>query len=182
MAHKTIYNIDTSALIYLETYYPREHFETIWINLEKAFEDGAVYIIDNVWKEIQAYTDSEAPLVVWMKDKKTKMVRTINDEHMLKAVELVRANPEIVKDNASVDSAIKENADPYIIAHSLIEKTTVLTGEKKFINLDKKPKNIKIRIPHICEKYSVECVSLKPLDQEAVIPLFLIQTLDLNKK
>lgn len=177
-----VYNIDTSALIYLEAYYPREHFETIWINLEKAFENKIIYITDNVWKEIQAYSDPEAPLVVWMKDKKIKMVRAISDEHMLKAVEIIRENPEIIKDNASVDSAIKENADAYVIAHSLVEKTIVLTGEKKYDNLNKSPKNIKIRIPHICEKYKVECVSLKPLDQEAVIPLYLIQTLGLNKK
>lgn len=178
MATETVYNIDTSALIYLERYYPRKDFELIWNNLEKAFEQGKVYIIDNVWKEVQAFNDSEAPLVMWMKNKKTKMVRVINDEHMIKAVEIIRENPEIVKDNASVDSAIKENADAYVIAHSFVEKTTVVTGEKKYHN----PTPAKIRIPHICEKYVVECVCLKPADQEALVPLFLIQTLELNKK
>lgn len=177
MEPQTIYNIDTSALIYLEKYYPRSDFKLVWDNLEKAFEEGKVYIIDNVWKEVQAYTDKEAPLVKWMKDKKQKLVKNIDDAHMLQAAEIIRENPEIVKDNASVDSAIKENADAYIIAHSMIEKTTIITGEKKYNN----PKTSMVRIPHICEKYNVECKCLNQGDQEALVPLFLIQTLGLTK-
>ena len=182
MPPETVYNIDTSALIYLEKYYPRDHFELIWQNLEKAFEDKKVYITDNVWKEIQAYSDEEAPLVIWMKDKKDKIERKTKDVHTIKAAEIIRDNPEIVSDNISVDSAIKENADAYVIAHSFIEKTTIITGEKKYANLSTNPKKIHIRIPHVCEKYKVPCISLKPADQEAVIPLYLIQTLGLNKK
>ena len=172
------YNIDTSTLIYLEKYYPREDFELIWENLENAFKEKRIYVTDNVWKEVQAYTDKEAPLVVWMKDRKEIMVRKVQDEHMIKAAEIIRDNPDIIKDNISVDSAIKENADPYVIAHSFVEKTVIITGEKKYLNSSPS----KIRIPHVCEKYGVECVSLKPADQEAIVPLFLIQTLDLNKK
>ncbi len=182
MSQETVYNIDTSTLIYLEKYYPRADFELIWENLEKAFKDGKVYITDNVWKEVQAYTDEEAPLVLWMKDRKDTLVRKTKDVHTVKASEIIRDNPEIVTDNVSVDSAVKENADAYVIAHSLVEKTTVVTGEKKYANLSTNPKKIHIRIPHVCEKYNVPCISLKPADQEAVIPLFLIQTLDLNKK
>ena len=178
MSSDTVYNIDTSALIYLEKYYPRVDFELVWINFEQAFKDGRVYITDNVWKEIQAYEDKEDPLLSWMKDRKQIMVRVLKSNHILEAAKIIRENPEIVKDTASVDSAIKENADPYVIAHSLVEKTTILTGEKKYLN----PKPLQIRIPHVCDKYGVFCISLKHGDQEAVVPLYLIQTLSLNKR
>lgn len=172
-----VYNIDTSTLIYLEKYYPRESFPLIWINLEKSFESGQIYILDKVWKEIQDYEDKEDPLVVWVKeDRKSKMVRKTEDRHVVKAAEIIRDNPELLKDNASVDSTIKESADPYIIAHSLIERTVVITGEKKYTN----PKASRIRMPHVCDKYGVSCISLKPADQEAVVPLYLIQALSLN--
>jgi len=178
MDEAIIYNVDASTLIYLEKYYPRKDFALIWVNLEKAFESGTIYILDKTWKEIHDYTDKEDPLLVWMEEgRKAKMVRKTEDKHTVKAAEITHDNPELVKDNVSVGSAIKEVADPYIIAHSLLEKTTVLTGEKKYLP---KSGSQKIRIPHVCEKYNVPCVCLKAADQEAVVPLYLIQTLSLN--
>jgi hypothetical protein len=182
MADEIIYNIDTSTLIYLEKYYPRSHFELIWKNLERIFKEGKIYVTDNVWKEIQDFNDKDDPLVLWMKDRKDISVKSIKDIHTIKAAEIIKNNPEIVKDNISVGSAVKENADPYIIAHSFIEGTTVLTGEKNYENIAVSPKKRKIRIPHICEKYNVPCVSLQQADQEAIIPLFLIRTFNLNTK
>ncbi len=158
MNENVVYNIDTSTLIYLEKYYPRKDFGLIWDNLEKAFESGKIYILDKVWKEIHDYEDKEDPLLTWMNEgRKAKMVKRTEDKHIIKAAEIIKNNRELLKDNISVDAAIKEVADPYIIAHSFIEKTVVITGEKKYLN----PKPSQIRIPHVCEKYDVRCVSLK---------------------
>jgi len=179
MDEDIVFNIDTSTLIYLEKYYPRKDFGLIWNNLEKAFEEGKVYILDKVWKEIHDYEDKADPLLVWMgEDRKAKMVKRTQEQHVIKAAQIIRENRELLKDTISVDAAVKEIADPYIIAHSMIEKTVIITGEKKYLN----PKPSQIRIPHVCEKYGIPCVSLKAGDQEAIIPLYLIQSLELNKE
>ena len=136
------YCFDTSALINLKNNYPREIFDSLWVNIESLIAKGLLVAPREVFHEIQRGDDE---LIEWVKRSKKMFVDLDLDQ-----IEKVR---DVLSNYESLAAPQKESphADPFIISLALSKGYSVITQESKH-----KPG----RIPDVCNRYNIKCLNL----------------------
>jgi hypothetical protein len=147
MIQRTLYPgycIDTSALIDLwRRYYPPDIFQSLWKDIEKLIYQGFIIAPQEVLKEIIKQDDE---LLEWAK-RNRRMFEDL-DEDQLKEVKIIGKDfPNFIDPNKEID------ADPFLVALAKTKEWTIITSEKP--NPGGRPK-----IPDVCKKYNVKCLSL----------------------
>ncbi len=129
-----------------------------WDFLLEYAQNSTVASIDKVFDEINKGNDD---LKEWANTKfKKYFLNTENEQVFLKYAELMQwaeKQNNHYNRNAIDDFMKVDNADPWLIAFALIDKSnyTIVTFEKP--NPTRKNK---IQIPNVCQEFGVECCDL----------------------
>jgi len=138
------YCIDTSALINLTRWYPRNNFPSLWEKIETLVSEGRLIAPNYVLKEIEQATDKKDELLKWAKKYK-KMFARLEQEQLHSAQDIVKNNPLLIDKDKTI-----EDADPFVIALAIAKNAAIITDESK-TNPNK--------IPTIAGKYSRKSMS-----------------------
>ena len=139
------YCIDTSSLINLTRWYPRNNFPSLWKEIENLVSQGRLIAPNYVLKEIEQATDKKDELLKWSKGHKT-MFKKLDNEEIPSAQNIVRKNPNLIDPNKTI-----EDADPFVIAQAIAKNAVIITDESK-TNPNK--------IPSVAANYTIKCISL----------------------
>ncbi|MFW6164473.1 MAG: DUF4411 family protein [Planctomycetota bacterium] len=110
---RTVYCIDTSALIDLKLRYPRRVFPTLWARLSGLVSADRMIAPVEVKNELMAKDDE---LSEWAR-KQDKMFAKCTQRHLALVAEIERGFPDLIDPNKQ-----RADADPFVIALALAEK------------------------------------------------------------
>ena len=144
-----IYCIDANVLIQAwQKYYSPHICPSYWEVLNELGRKGSIFIPELVFEEIEKGQDD---LFNWLKESDIP-IRKIDGSVTECLKKIYDNNPNhkyLVSSNE-----IHSKADPWVITHTINEKATVVTKEKKdFIK-----KQTKIKIPHVCDNMNVKWI------------------------
>lgn len=136
------YCLDTSALIQpWNNYYSMELCPQYWHVLGELAKEGSVFCTRDVRRELEKQDDA---LFAWAKEH-PHLFREVTDEVQENLRNILTTHRELV--NTRTDRSM---ADPWVIAHAMAERATVVTKEGFA------PR--KIKIPDVCRAYNVPCI------------------------
>lgn len=141
-----IYCLDANVLIQAwQKYYSPDLCPEYWESLNKLGELGIIFIPAAVREEIMRTEDN---LSDWLKNSKIPIIE-INEQVTLELQNIYSSDPKhkFLVDNTKARSL----ADPWLIAHAIVENATVVTKEEKITQSNSK----KIKIPNVCENMGV---------------------------
>ncbi len=145
MSTRTIYSVDTSALIDgLERYYPLALFPALWVKVDELIDEGRLIISEEVWEECRK---KDAATKDWCDNRNKSSIVVNTDAKVATEVRsILQSFPKIV-------SAMKNRnrADPFVIAVAKVKGAVVITGEGDD-GSEKRPK-----IPFICHSMNIKC-------------------------
>ena len=145
-----IYCLDANVLIQAwQKYYSPKFCPDYWEVLSELGNQGKLFIPENVYEEI---TRTEDDLSKWLKKSKIP-IRKI-DEAVGSCLNAVYSNNPSHK-NLVDNTRGRSLADPWVIAHAMNEKATVVTKEEKVTARN----STKIKIPNVCDNMGVRWIN-----------------------
>lgn len=139
------YCIDTNALIDLwRRAYPPDIFPSLWRDLEKLISDGSLISPREVLNELEKKDDE---LLKWAKNHK-KMFQDLDDAQARQVRSILNEFSNLIDQHKTTP-----DADPFVIALAISKGWAVITSEKP--STGGRPK-----IPDVCKRYGVKCISL----------------------
>ncbi len=145
-----IFCLDANVLIQSwRNYYSPDFCQSYWNILNQLGVQGKIFIPELVFKEINRVEDN---LSKWLRDADIP-VRLINEEVTSCLKDIYKKNPihKYLVDNTKARSL----ADPWVIAHSMRERATVVTKEEKVTAAS----SHKIKIPNVCDNMGVPWIN-----------------------
>lgn len=144
------YCLDANVLIQAwQKYYSPKFFPDYWKMLNYFGNIGKIFISEMVYDEI---VRTEDDLAEWLKKSKIKVVKI--DEPVTRCLQAIYAkNPLHI--NLVDNTKARSLADPWVIAHAMNEKATIVTKEEKVTALN----STKVKIPNVCENMNVRCIN-----------------------
>ena len=144
---KKTYCLDANVLIQAwQKYYSPKVCPDYWDVLNILGNESRIFLPEMVYEEI---VRTEDDLSQWLKSSNIP-VRKI-DENVTNCLKIIySANPfhKFLVDNTKSRSL----ADPWVIAHAINERATVVTKEEKVTAINSK----KIKIPNVCDNMNIE--------------------------
>lgn len=137
-----VYCFDTSSIIALRKFYPKDIFVSLHKNFTDILSSGKIIIIDLVLEELK---NKETDLFDYIKINLPKIRLMKFDNYIVNTQKLINN----YYNNKGKSDNIK--ADPHIISVAKIEKVIVVTEE-----IGGGP----TQIPHICQVESIECIGI----------------------
>ncbi len=149
----TVYVIDTSGLIMLESTFKKDNpvFAAIWEEIEDLIKQGCFKTIDFVEQEINDYEGKEDFLKKWVKKWKKHLVVETDAASFNKAIPIINAEYNTGFLNAQKQAEGKEEADPYLIGYCKVHNCTLIASESKTKNN---------KIPAVSERNGVRCIDI----------------------
>ncbi|OGU10879.1 MAG: hypothetical protein A2X61_08000 [Ignavibacteria bacterium GWB2_35_12] len=149
----TVYLIDTSGLIKLESTFPPDDstFEGLWEEIDYLISLQCFRIIDYVEEEINSYEGARDYLKRWISKKKKLLVYETTIDCYNAAIPIINAEYNTGFFDSKKQAEGKEEADPYLIAYCKINNCTLITNESKI-----KPN----KIPSVSQKNGVRCIDV----------------------
>ncbi len=145
----TIYCLDANVLIKAwESYYAPKFCPSYWTVLDELGAQGQVFVPFWVAEEVHRTDDD---LSRWLKKSRIK-VRSVTEEVGLKLKEIYAKDPrhQLLVDNTKQRSL----ADPWLIAHAMVESACVVSKEEKPTAANNK----RVKIPHVCDAMGIRCI------------------------
>jgi predicted nucleic acid-binding protein len=144
MQHR--YCLDANVLIQAwQKYYSPKLCPDYWKVLNELGKMGTIFLPQMVYEEI---TRTEDELSAWLKTSEIPEYKIDGPvTEALKEIYAANALHQNLVDNAKSRSV----ADPWVIAHSIKEKATVVTKEEKITAINTN----KIKIPNVCDNMNV---------------------------
>lgn len=140
MTPPQIYIVDTSSLINMRMQYPQDMFNPVWEMVERMIIGNGVRICAEVSDEIK-----DDDLVGLIKPHRSLILKA-NKGVQTEVKGILAQFPDLI------DLKKGGSADPFIIAHALINGWTVVTDEKRTAS----PK----KIPYVCDHFSIPHMNL----------------------
>lgn len=149
----TVYLIDTSGLIKLESTFKPENpvYAAVWEEIEDLIKQGFFKTIDFVEIEINEYEGKEEFLIKWVKKWKRILVVDTDIESINASIPIINQEYGSGFFNAKKQADGKEEADPYLIGYCIAHNCVLITNEGKG-----KPN----RIPAVAKKNGVKCIDV----------------------
>jgi len=147
---KKIYCLDANVLIEpWQKYYSPKYCPDYWKVMNSLGTDGRIFIPELVFEEITR-TDDE--LSDWLKNSDVP-IRKMGEEVISCWKKILDSDPlhKFLVDNIKNRSL----ADPWVIAHAMNEKATVVTKENKETALNTK----RIKIPNVCDNMKIRWIN-----------------------
>lgn len=152
------YCADTSALFDLKDHYQIEVFPSLWQALDGLIDAGRLIAPHAVLEEIRRGDDE---LVPWA-NAHPRLFQPLTAAVLTKVKEILARFPELVDARKE-----HEDADPYVVAQALLEvvgQGDLLQSDVTCAVLTQEHRRIgKIRIPHACAAYSIDCFDFREL-------------------
>jgi predicted nucleic acid-binding protein len=145
-----IYCLDANVLIQAwQKYYSPKFCPDYWEILNELGKEERIFIPEMVKEEI---TRTEDDLSKWLKKSKIS-IHKMSAEVIDAWQTMLKANPthKLLVDNIKNRSL----ADPWVIAHALNQKATVVTKEEKVTALN----SSRIKIPNVCDNMNVRWIN-----------------------
>lgn len=160
------YLLDSNTFIQAKNqYYGMEFCPGYWDWLDVKFADGEVCSIEFVGKELEAGNDE---LASWVKQRGVHFIKH-EDEHTQEVfAEIVNFVMSQDFGPAYRDSFLAKG-DPWLIAKAITLGATLVTHEATV-----SPATKKVKIPNICNQFSVPCISTFDLLNE-LKPRFILE-------
>ena len=144
------YCLDANVLIQAwQKYYSPKFCPDYWKILSELGNQRRVFIPEVVYQEI---VRTEDDLSDWLKSSKIP-IRNISESVTKCLQSIYVANP--LHKNLVDNTKSRSLADPWVIAHAMDEKATVVTKEEKITALN----SIKIKIPNVCDNMGVRWIN-----------------------
>lgn len=147
------YIMDSSSLIELNRHNPIDIFPSVWKNMESLISEGLLVAPVEVLHEI---TEKDDQLSKWAKTQPA-FFRDPTKKQIEHLKGILKSFPSMVREDREYD------ADPWVIALA-IEMTTdsqqTLFQIKKIVVTEEKLRGEKIRIPFVCQKYSIDSINI----------------------
>jgi len=141
------YCLDANVLIQAwQKYYNPKFCPDYWKVLTELGKNERIFIPELVYEEI---IRTEDDLSKWLKGSKIP-INKINEQITIHIRKILENYPMLV-DNTKARSL----ADPWVIAHALKEKATVVTKEEKVTALNSN----KIKIPNVCDNMGIRWIN-----------------------
>ena len=142
------YCLDANAFIEPWTKYYRPAFApTYWEVLDNLGKRGVVFCPDQVKREIEKTDDS---LKDWLKAR-PYFIREETIEVQERVRQILQKFPLLISVGAN-----RSMADPWVIAHAMVEEAIVVS--KEYVSRENQ-KETRIKIPDVCAYYGVHCIS-----------------------
>jgi hypothetical protein len=159
MSKGNIYVIDTCSLVELERYHPIDIFPSVWASLESLIKKKLLFAPREVLKEIR----SENSQLYKCTKKQKDFFKNVTEKQIEIVKDILKKYPSIVK----VDRP--NCADPFVIALAIemnndCQKT--LYPVKRIVVTEEKLRGNEIKIPFICQAYSIGCIDLIDMFRE----------------
>ncbi|QOJ27503.1 MAG: DUF4411 family protein [Ignavibacteriales bacterium] len=140
------YCLDANVLIQAwQKYYNPKFCPDYWGILDKLGQEKRIFIPEQVFDEI---VRTEDDLTKWLKKSQIPIVKiTLSVTQCLQKIYSADHKHRLLVDNIRGRSL----ADPWVIAHAMNEKATVVTKENKETALN----STRIKIPNVCESMNV---------------------------
>jgi hypothetical protein len=140
---KPKYTIDTCSLTAMRSVYPPDVFPGAWTKLDNLADAGVLVSIEDVLEELKHQEDDVCD---WAR-KHPSIFHALDGPVQQKVREILRTHGNLVDIKRR-----KSGADPFVIAHAILNKCIVVTEEKPSGGPDKS------KIPDVCKAYNVECI------------------------
>lgn len=152
------YCLDANVLIQAwQKYYSPKFCPGYWNILNELGQQRRIFIPEMVYQEI---VRTEDDLSEWLKACQIP-IRNI-DEPVTKCLQVIYANNPLHK-NLVDNTKARSLADPWVIAHAINEKATIVTKEEKVTAIN----STKIKIPNVCDNMGVRWIN----DFELIVEL-----------
>lgn len=145
-----LYCLDANVLIQAwQKYYSPELCPEYWDNLNELGKMDRIFIPNAVRDEI---IRTEDDLSEWLKQSSIP-IKQITEPVTIVLQSIYNSDPKhkFLVDNTKARSL----ADPWIIAHSIVEGATVVTKEEKVTQLNSK----RIKIPNVCDNMNLRWIN-----------------------
>ena len=144
------YCLDTNVLIQAwQRYYSPSFCPKYWDVLAELGRENIIFIPEMVREEI---TRTEDDLSHWLKISEIPIVKI--DEPVTQCLQSIHAQNS--KHKSLVDNTkARSLADPWVIAHAMNEKATVVTKEEKVTALNSN----RIKIPNVCDNMGIRWIN-----------------------
>lgn len=143
-----IYCLDANILIQAwRSYYSPKYCQDYWDILNKLGMQNRIFLPELVYEEI---TRTEDNLTKWLKKSKIP-IRKINEAVTRCLQEIYSKNP--LHKNLVDNTKARSLADPWVIAHAINEKATVVTKEEKVTAITNR-----IKIPNVCDNMKIRWI------------------------
>jgi hypothetical protein len=147
------YIMDTSSFIELNRHNPIDVFPSVWSNLESLSKKDLLVAPREVLSEVKKKDDD---LAVWAKkNNSTFLPPTKRQVKILK--DILKNYPALVKEDREYD------ADAWVVALA-VEMATgsqqTIIQIKRIVVTEEKLRGDKIRMPYVCQKYSIESIGI----------------------
>lgn len=144
------YCLDANVLIQAwQKYYSPKFCPDYWNILNELGHQQRIFIPEIVYQEI---VRTEDDLSAWLKASKIP-IRSI-DEPVTRCLQAIYANNPLHK-NLVDNTKTRSLADPWVIAHAINEKATIVTKEEKVTAIN----STKIKIPNVCDNMGVRWIN-----------------------
>ena len=148
-----MYCIDTSALIDCWRAYPPDVFRSLWDHVDELARKGRLFSSVEVLLELKRREDD---LYAWAR-RRAYIFHEVDEQAQRVVASIVDRFPSFVPP----DSPDGVWADPYVVALAVVNKCTVVTGEKPA-----QPNAKRIKIPDVCRELGVAWIELLRLIRE----------------
>jgi hypothetical protein len=147
------YIMDTSSLVELNRHNPIDVFPSVWNNLESLTKKGLLVAPAEVLSEIKERDDE---LAAWANTNKD-LFRPPTKRQIEILKDILRNYPALVKEDRKYD------ADAWVVALA-VEMATgpqqTIIQIKRIVVTEEKLRGNKIRIPYVCQRYSIESIGI----------------------
>lgn len=145
-----IYCLDANVLIQAwQKYYAPRICPDYWNILNDLGTKGKIFLPKSVCEEI---TRTEDDLADWLR--KSKIPVKEIDEAVTRCLQAIYAK-DPMHQNLVDNTKGRSLADPWVVAHAINEKATVVTKEEKITALNSN----RIKIPNVCENMGVRWIN-----------------------
>lgn len=146
----TKYCLDANVLIQAwQKYYRPAICPSYWEVLNNLGKQNRIFLPELVFEEI---TRTEDDLSKWLKSSEIP-IEKISESVTIYLQTIYSSNP--VHKNLVDNTKARSLADPWVIAHALVENATVVTKEEKVTALNSK----RVKIPNVCDNMGVKWIN-----------------------
>jgi len=144
------YCLDANVLIQAwQKYYSPKLCPDYWTVLDQMGKEDRIFLPQMVYEEI---TKTDDDLALWLKKSNIPEYKIDGPvTEALKSIYAANSAHQNLVDNTKGRSL----ADPWVIAHAIKEKATVVTKEEKITALN----TAKIKIPNVCDNMGVRWIN-----------------------
>lgn len=147
------YIMDTSSLVELNRHNPIDVFPSVWNNLESLSKKGLLVAPTEVLSEIKERDDE---LASWAK-RNGGLFRSPTKRQVEILKDILKNYPALVKEDRKYD------ADAWVVALA-VEMVTgpqqTIVQIKRIVVTEERLRGDKVRIPYVCQKYSIESIGI----------------------